>query len=119
MSDNTAAEGLTAVCLCGHAWSVHARFGCFGGGKTRATACTCTAQRPELEGVVVSKAALDALREARKGCGETYYGFGTIGRLCGSRTYSLDGCERIRLCSSCSAQRDQAISALFGEGGTP
>ena len=58
--------------------------------------------------------ALDALREAVKGCGEMHYDVGTVGHPCGSRTYSLSGCERIRLCAPCSAKRDAAISRLLG-----
>ena len=63
---------------------------------------------------LVDKDALDALREAVKGCGEMHYDVGTVGHPCGSRTYSLSGCERIRLCAPCSAKRDAAMARLLG-----
>ena len=58
--------------------------------------------------------ALDKLREAVKGCGEMHYDVGTVGHPCGSRTFSLSGCERIRLCAPCSAKRDAAMARLLG-----
>jgi len=117
VSDNTAAEDPEVMCACGHPWTTHKEsppFSCFGGGRTRKSWCRCTAPRPEAVGVVVNKAALDALREAVKGCGEMHYDVGTVGHPCGSRTYSLSGCERIRLCAPCSAKRDAAMARLLG-----
>lgn len=51
---------------------------------------------------LVDKAALEALREAVKGCGENY-----IQEL---------GCYGLRtLCAACQEKRDAAIAALLGD----